>query len=149
MHQQQSGWVRLVTKMPWRLQKTKLGEAASKVTATRPANEIAVGDFGFEIYLWECYSEIKAHLHFPFLHSLWDAVLLVELVRPVFLITIFFWELQAARETGALQAAKNKLEKQVEELTWRLQLEKRMRVSLFLYCLLVFQIQTLLFSISL
>ncbi|XP_028114637.1 myosin-6-like isoform X2 [Camellia sinensis] len=34
----------------------------------------------------------------------------------------------AARETGALQAAKNKLEKQVEELTWRLQLEKRMRV---------------------
>jgi myosin-5 len=35
----------------------------------------------------------------------------------------------AARETGALQEAKNKLEKQVEELTWRLQLEKRMRVS--------------------
>ncbi|KAF9624147.1 hypothetical protein IFM89_008085 [Coptis chinensis] len=35
----------------------------------------------------------------------------------------------AARETGALQAAKNKLEKQVEELTWRLQLEKRMRDS--------------------
>ncbi|RVX19199.1 Myosin-8 [Vitis vinifera] len=33
----------------------------------------------------------------------------------------------AAKETGALQAAKNKLEKQVEELTWRLQLEKRMR----------------------
>lgn len=36
--------------------------------------------------------------------------------------------LQAARETGALQAAKSKLEKQVEELTWRLKLEKRMRV---------------------
>ncbi|RVW53706.1 Myosin-6 [Vitis vinifera] len=35
----------------------------------------------------------------------------------------------AAKETGALQAAKNKLEKQVEELTWRLQLEKRMRTS--------------------
>ncbi|CAL5369487.1 unnamed protein product [Camellia sinensis] len=34
----------------------------------------------------------------------------------------------AARETSALQAAKNKLEKQVEELTWRLQLEKRIRV---------------------
>ncbi|VAH16715.1 unnamed protein product [Triticum turgidum subsp. durum] len=33
----------------------------------------------------------------------------------------------AAKESGALQAAKNKLEKQVEELTWRLQLEKRMR----------------------
>ncbi|KAH0857951.1 hypothetical protein HID58_086212 [Brassica napus] len=33
----------------------------------------------------------------------------------------------AARETGALQEAKNKLEKQVEELTWRLQLEKRIR----------------------
>ncbi|EPS72869.1 hypothetical protein M569_01887, partial [Genlisea aurea] len=36
----------------------------------------------------------------------------------------------AARETGALQAAKNKLEKQVEELTWRLQLERRMRTDL-------------------
>lgn len=35
----------------------------------------------------------------------------------------------AARETGALQAAKNKLEKQVEEMTWRLQLEKRMRAD--------------------
>ncbi|KAL5702572.1 Myosin-6 [Ranunculus cassubicifolius] len=35
----------------------------------------------------------------------------------------------AAKETGALQAAKNKLEKQVEELTWRLQLEKRMRAD--------------------
>ncbi|KAL0737075.1 hypothetical protein Bca4012_013285 [Brassica carinata] len=38
--------------------------------------------------------------------------------------------IQAARETGALQEAKNKLEKQVEELTWRLQLEKRMRTDL-------------------
>ncbi|EEC73364.1 hypothetical protein OsI_07592 [Oryza sativa Indica Group] len=39
-------------------------------------------------------------------------------------------EREAAKETGALQAAKNKLEKQVEELTWRLQLEKRMRVDM-------------------
>ncbi|XP_038902022.1 myosin-8-like isoform X3 [Benincasa hispida] len=36
----------------------------------------------------------------------------------------------AAKETGALQAAKNLLEKQVEELTWRLQLEKRMRADM-------------------
>jgi myosin-5 len=36
---------------------------------------------------------------------------------------------QAAKETGVLEAAKSKLEKQVEELTWKLQLEKRMRVS--------------------
>lgn len=36
---------------------------------------------------------------------------------------------QAARETGALKEAKDKLEKHVEELTWRLQLEKRLRVS--------------------
>ncbi|XP_038979493.1 myosin-6-like isoform X3 [Phoenix dactylifera] len=36
----------------------------------------------------------------------------------------------AAKETGALQAAKNKLEKQVEELTWRLQLERRMRADI-------------------
>ncbi|CAL0316881.1 unnamed protein product [Lupinus luteus] len=37
---------------------------------------------------------------------------------------------QAATETGALQAAKNKLEKQVEDLTLRLQLEKRMRADM-------------------
>eukprot|EP01018_Ginkgo_biloba_P031563 Gb_12711 [translate_table: standard] len=36
----------------------------------------------------------------------------------------------AAKETGALQEAKDKLEKRVEELTWRLQLEKRMRADL-------------------
>ncbi|THU70584.1 hypothetical protein C4D60_Mb08t26540 [Musa balbisiana] len=35
----------------------------------------------------------------------------------------------AARETGALKEAKDKLEKRVEELTWRLQLEKRLRYS--------------------
>ncbi|KVI07409.1 Dil domain-containing protein [Cynara cardunculus var. scolymus] len=38
--------------------------------------------------------------------------------------------LQAARETGALKEAKDKLEKQLEELTWRLQLEKRLRTDL-------------------
>ncbi|KAL9353090.1 hypothetical protein Peur_055770 [Populus x canadensis] len=38
--------------------------------------------------------------------------------------------IQAAKETGSLQAAKSKLEKEVEELTWRLQLEKRMRADL-------------------
>ncbi|XP_042508452.1 myosin-17-like isoform X2 [Macadamia integrifolia] len=36
----------------------------------------------------------------------------------------------AARETGALKEAKDKLEKMVEELTWRLQLEKRIRTDL-------------------
>ncbi|KAH1229816.1 Myosin-11 [Glycine max] len=36
----------------------------------------------------------------------------------------------AARETGALQEAKDKLEKRVEELTWRLQLEKGLRTNL-------------------
>ncbi|CAN6290994.1 unnamed protein product [Urochloa humidicola] len=36
----------------------------------------------------------------------------------------------AAKETGALQAAKGKLEKEVEELTWRLQLEKRIRADM-------------------
>ncbi|XP_072950421.1 myosin-17-like [Typha angustifolia] len=36
----------------------------------------------------------------------------------------------AARETGALKEAKDKLEKRVEELTWRLGLEKRMRIDL-------------------
>uniref|UniRef100_A0A3Q7H835 Dilute domain-containing protein n=1 Tax=Solanum lycopersicum TaxID=4081 RepID=A0A3Q7H835_SOLLC len=36
----------------------------------------------------------------------------------------------AARETGALKEAKDKLEKKVEELTWRLQFEKRLRAEL-------------------
>ncbi|KAL9275667.1 Myosin-11-like protein, partial [Drosera capensis] len=36
----------------------------------------------------------------------------------------------AARETGALKEAKDKLEKKVEELTWRLQFEKRQRTDL-------------------
>ncbi|KAM1052126.1 hypothetical protein ACFX19_034171 [Malus domestica] len=36
----------------------------------------------------------------------------------------------AARETGALKEAKDALEKRVEELNWRLQLEKRLRTDL-------------------
>ncbi|KAL2330949.1 hypothetical protein Fmac_018530 [Flemingia macrophylla] len=36
----------------------------------------------------------------------------------------------AARETGALKEAKDKLEKRVEELTWRLDIEKHMRMDL-------------------
>ncbi|KAJ0014889.1 hypothetical protein Pint_20440 [Pistacia integerrima] len=36
----------------------------------------------------------------------------------------------AARDTGALKEAKDKLEKHVEDLTWRLQLEKRLRTDL-------------------
>ncbi|KAF7837931.1 myosin-17 [Senna tora] len=36
----------------------------------------------------------------------------------------------AARETGALKEAKDKLEKRVEELTWRLQIEKSLRADL-------------------
>ncbi|XP_074563999.1 myosin-12-like [Curcuma longa] len=36
----------------------------------------------------------------------------------------------AARETGALREAKDKLEKKVEELTWRLEVEKHMRNEL-------------------
>lgn len=36
----------------------------------------------------------------------------------------------AARETGALKEAKDKLEKKVEELTWRLDFEKHLRIDL-------------------
>ena len=43
--------------------------------------------------------------------------------------------MQAARETGALKEAKDKLEKRVEELTWRLEFEKHLRV----YFILKFQ----------
>lgn len=39
-----------------------------------------------------------------------------------------FHKFQASRETGALKEAKDKLEKKVEDLTWRLQFEKRLRV---------------------
>ncbi|PNY04685.1 myosin-H heavy chain-like protein [Trifolium pratense] len=39
-------------------------------------------------------------------------------------------KIQAARETGALKEAKDKLEKRVEELTWRLDFEKHLRVDL-------------------
>ena len=35
---------------------------------------------------------------------------------------------QAANEAGALRLAKTKLEKRLEDLEWRLQLEKRLRV---------------------
>ncbi|RLN16860.1 hypothetical protein C2845_PM02G05230 [Panicum miliaceum] len=38
--------------------------------------------------------------------------------------------IQEARETGALKEAKDKLEKRVEELTWRLDVEKRLRTDL-------------------
>lgn len=38
-------------------------------------------------------------------------------------------QMQAARETGALKEAKDKLEKRVEELTWRLEFEKHLRVG--------------------
>ncbi|XP_021662313.2 myosin-12 [Hevea brasiliensis] len=36
----------------------------------------------------------------------------------------------AARETGALKEAKDKLEKRVEELTWRVEFEKHLRIDL-------------------
>jgi len=42
--------------------------------------------------------------------------------------------MQAARETGALKEAKDKLEKRVEELTWRLEFEKHLRVYFTLKC---------------
>uniref|UniRef100_A0A803M7T1 Myosin XI n=1 Tax=Chenopodium quinoa TaxID=63459 RepID=A0A803M7T1_CHEQI len=38
--------------------------------------------------------------------------------------------MQASKETGALKEAKDKLEKKVEDLTWRLQFEKRLRTDL-------------------
>jgi len=46
--------------------------------------------------------------------------------------------IQAARETGALKEAKDKLEKRVEELTWRLQIEKRLRVTSLSYIYIYF-----------
>ena len=45
--------------------------------------------------------------------------------------------LQAAIETGALKEAKDKLKKRVEELTWCLGLEKRLRVISLLITILL------------
>lgn len=47
-------------------------------------------------------------------------------------MSLFSFLLQAAKEKGALQEAKSKLEKEVEELTQRLEVEKRMRVNIFI-----------------
>ncbi|KAG8390830.1 hypothetical protein BUALT_Bualt01G0124300 [Buddleja alternifolia] len=58
----------------------------------------------------------------------------IRSVKFTFLETFSHWYQKlfdlAARETGALKEAKDKLEKQLEELTWRLQLEKRLRTDL-------------------
>ena len=53
------------------------------------------------------------------------------------IISVYHDNLQAARETGALKEAKDKLEKRVEELTWRLGLEKRLRVISLLITILL------------
>lgn len=42
-----------------------------------------------------------------------------------------FLLVQEANEAGALRVAKSKLEKQLEDLTWRLHLEKKLRVPVF------------------
>lgn len=61
----------------------------------------------------------------------------------VLLVSIFVHFLQEANESGALRLAKTKLEKQLEELTWRLHLEKKIRVlhlkemMLWMGCILV------------
>ncbi|CAL9085043.1 unnamed protein product [Musa textilis] len=51
-------------------------------------------------------------------------------VRSIIFLISLICLVQAARETGALKEAKDKLEKTVEDLTWRLQLEKRLRTDL-------------------
>jgi len=48
--------------------------------------------------------------------------------RKLVLIVVFKCLYQEANEAGALRLAKNKLEKQMEDLTWRLHLEKKIRV---------------------
>lgn len=53
------------------------------------------------------------------------------MLQILFLIVYFSVYLhQEANETGALRLAKSKLEKQLDELTWRLHLEKKIRVLL-------------------
>lgn len=42
-----------------------------------------------------------------------------------------FFLIQEANESGALRLAKGKLEKQLEDLTWRLHLEKKIRVDVY------------------
>lgn len=65
-----------------------------------------------------------------------------------FMSILFIHFLQEANEAGALRLAKSKLEKQLEDLTWRLQLEKRLRVMLFFFSVVLFWMSYLLISIK-
>jgi hypothetical protein len=56
----------------------------------------------------------------------------LSLAFPHLFTVSLFITMQEANEAGALRLAKTKLEKQLEDLTWRLHLEKRLRVLLFL-----------------
>lgn len=48
----------------------------------------------------------------------------------VIILRCCFFLTQEANEAGALRLAKTKLEKQLEDLTWRLHLEKKLRVAI-------------------
>lgn len=68
---------------------------------------------------------LRGDITFLYVHDCWTFTSIMLVIQYLGFLFLF----QSARETGALQAAKNKLEKQVEDLTLRLQLEKRMRVN--------------------
>ncbi|KAK6147671.1 hypothetical protein DH2020_018583 [Rehmannia glutinosa] len=65
-------------------------------------------------------AQLRCHIAYSYYKSLQKAAI----------VTQCGWRRRAARETGALKEAKDKLEKKVEELTWRLQFEKRLRTEL-------------------
>ncbi|KAG6532671.1 hypothetical protein ZIOFF_006521 [Zingiber officinale] len=80
---------------------------------------------------YHCYIARKSYLALEM-----SAIVLQTGLRAMFAHNVFRFKkqtkaaicIQAARETGALKEAKDKLAKRVEELTWRLQLEKRLRI---------------------
>eukprot|EP00268_Persea_americana_P060201 TRINITY_DN7465_c0_g1_i4.p1 TRINITY_DN7465_c0_g1~~TRINITY_DN7465_c0_g1_i4.p1 ORF type:complete len:1579 (-),score=282.61 TRINITY_DN7465_c0_g1_i4:597-5333(-) len=71
--------------------------------------------------MWKAFSAFQKHRsHIVAIQCAWRRKLAKRELRRLKL---------EANEAGALRAAKNKLEKQLEDLTWRLHLEKRLRAS--------------------
>lgn len=110
-----------------------------------------------QYFLFKCHCELDIYTQYKCTYvceliDSYDCISGMELCSIIYGVLVFYerWEscsliiyytynilintsnLQASRETGALKEAKDKLEKQVEDLTLRNQLEKRRRVNILL-----------------
>lgn len=82
--------------------------------------------FGAVNKLKNSFVDLNKYGLFTFL-LFWKGKMHQQLFQLIFIFNNLF---QEASEAGALRLAKTKLEKQLEELTWRLHLEKKLRVLL-------------------